>query len=107
MQMVLRHTANVTARLSSLWAKIGQQSDQRFVGQWIPNRSRHMHFRAKVFRKDAGWAYQVESRTGWLGTSYQYQSHIPADNVYTDRGKAIEAAQLLANQLATLRYRFQ
>lgn len=107
MQMVLRHTANFTAWLSAFWAQISQQDDGEFVGRWIPNRSRHMYFRAKVFRKDDGWAYQVESRTGWFGVPYQYDTHKPSDNVCSERRKAIEAAELLAKQLATLRYRFQ
>lgn len=103
MQMVLRHTA----RLSALWERISQQNNQEFVGQWISNRSRHMHFRAKAFRKEDGWAYLVERRTGWFGVPYQYDTHQPTDNFYPERRKAIEAAQLLAEQLATLRYRFQ
>lgn len=107
MQMVLRHTTNVAMRLSALWERIFQQNNEEFVGQWIPNRSRHMHFRAKVFRKDDVWAYLVESRTGWFGAPYQYDTHKPSDNVYTERHKAIKAAQLLAKELATLRYRFQ
>ncbi|MFJ5317502.1 hypothetical protein [Pectobacterium versatile] len=107
MQMVLLRTSNFTERLSALLKKNTQRNDA-FIGEWIPNRSRHMHFRARVSQSDSGWSYQVESRTGWLGSkSYQFDSHTCSDNTFPQRHEAIKAAQLLAKQLATLRYRYQ
>ncbi|MBA5204735.1 MULTISPECIES: hypothetical protein [Pectobacterium] len=107
MQMVLRRTSNFTERLSALLKKNTQRNDA-FIGEWIPNRSGHMRFRALVFRSDSEWIYQIESCTGWLGSeSYQFDSHACADNTFPQRHEAIKVAQLLAKQLATLRYRFQ
>ncbi|MEQ9859559.1 hypothetical protein OI450_05750 [Pectobacterium cacticida] len=108
MQMVLRRTINFTERLSALLKKNIQQRNDGFIGEWIPNRSGHMNFRARVSRSNSGWSYQVESRTGWLGSkSYRFDVHTCADDTFPQRHQAIKAAQLLAKQLATLRYRFQ
>ncbi|RLM18814.1 hypothetical protein BIY29_17655 [Brenneria alni] len=106
MQMVLRRTIYFTERLSALLKKNTQQHIDGFIGEWIPNRSGRMSFRARVSRIDSGWNYEVESRT-WLGSSYRFDFHTCADNTFPQRYQAIEAAQLLAKQLATLRYRFK
>ncbi|MBN3189756.1 hypothetical protein H4F64_06020 [Pectobacterium brasiliense] len=108
MQMVLRRTINFTERLSVLLKKNTRQSNDGFIGEWIPNRSGHINFRARVSQCGSGWSYQVESRTGWLGSkSYRFDSYTCSDNTLPERYQAIEAAQLLAKQLATLRYRYQ
>lgn len=108
MQMVLRRTSNFTERLSALLKRNTQQPNDKFIGEWIPNRSGHMHFRARVSQSGSGWSYQVESRTGWLGSkSYRFDIHTCSDNSFPQRHQAINAAELLAKQLATLRYRFQ
>ncbi|MEL0579106.1 hypothetical protein AACK17_11160 [Pectobacterium punjabense] len=107
MQMVLRRASNFTERLSALLKKNTQRNDA-FIGEWIPNRSGHMRFRALVFRSGSEWSYQIESSTGWLGSkSYQFDSHACADNTFPQRHEAIKVAQSLAKQLATLRYRYQ
>ncbi|MZG45128.1 hypothetical protein F6X34_20005 [Dickeya dianthicola] len=110
MQLVLPRFFNVTSitdRFSLLSLRFRQQQKAGFLGNWIMNRSGHMSFRARVVQADHGWRYWVESRTGWQGAAYEYDFHIPREDVLLCRNQAIAASCLLAKQLATMRYRFQ
>lgn len=104
---IQRHVTPLTSGVYSLLERLLPVRESSIHGEWITNQTGQMSFRAHVFRLDDGtWDIAVLSRSGRTCSDYRYQwCCIALKNRYC-RTRAFREANRLAEQLATLRYRF-
>ncbi|QUI36700.2 hypothetical protein IMY97_18905 [Pectobacterium versatile] len=77
-------------------------------GQAFINRSRNMSFLAQAERDTDGfWYYRICVRTGTGSGNYRFEHLNTPREAFINWRQALKAGEYLAQQLATLRYRFQ
>lgn len=104
---IQRHITPLTSGVHSLLERLLPAREDSIHGEWISNQTGQLSYRAHAFRFDDGsWDIAVLCRSGRISSDYRYQWCRIAQKGRYRRNQALREAHRLAEQLATLRYRF-
>ncbi|WP_156294417.1 hypothetical protein [Serratia oryzae] len=102
-----RHAASVTRGVSPLFDRLFPERKEALHGDWVVNKTGRVSYRAEVFPLEGGaWGMAILCRTGWHSGEYTYEWCRVGLNAGPRRHQVFREACLLAEQLATLRYRY-
>jgi hypothetical protein len=104
---IQRHVTPLTSGVYSLLERLLPAREESIHGEWITNQTGQLSYRAYAFPLgDGTWDIAVLSRSGRTSSDYRYKwCRIALKDRYR-RTRALREANRLAEQLATLRYRF-
>ncbi|WP_146741434.1 MULTISPECIES: hypothetical protein [Lonsdalea] len=107
----LRPTFRVTEKLRSLWCRINPAQEGVIEGEWKHTAMGDLSFRARAFPlPSGGWGASIISRSGFHAGKYSFSIRPltagTASVVFRTQREAMAAAMILAEHLASLRYRY-
>lgn len=102
-----RHIASLISGVFPLFDLLFPERKEELQGNWIANKTGRVSYRAEVFPlEDGTWGMAILCRCGWHSGEYTYEWCCVGLNAGPNRDQVFREACLLAEQLATLRYRY-